>query len=172
MLMLWRKVMQIARSTTGTAVLTFIKQLVLFVMKGVTLSCKTTVGRRELLLGCAVQTRSSGSQQSLWYCLGKLGSGQLLKLKSHVAACWACLHLSLCLQASLRGRKLSDSLSLSCPLYDDGVATSGWWYIENRLKKFSAQREGMRRQAKGRRKGRGNDGAGQYVSLIYVKWPL
>lgn len=112
MLMLWRKVMQIARSTTGTAVLTFIKHLVLFIMEGVTLSCKTTFGRRELLLGCAVQMQSSGSQQSLWYCLGKLGSGQHWKLKSHVAACCACLHLSLCPQASLRGRKLSDNLSV------------------------------------------------------------
>ena len=36
--------------------------------------------------------------------------------------------------------------------------------------KFGAQRRGMRRQAKGRQKGTGNDGAGLNVFLlIYVK---
>ena len=39
---LWRKIMQIARFTMSTVALTFIKRLVLFVMEGVTLSCKTT----------------------------------------------------------------------------------------------------------------------------------
>lgn len=61
LMVLWREAMHIARSTTGTAVLTFIKRLVLFIMEGVTPSCKTTFGRRELLLGCAVLMQSLGS---------------------------------------------------------------------------------------------------------------
>lgn len=39
---LWRPAMQIARFTVGTAVLTFMKHLVRFIIEGVTPSCKTT----------------------------------------------------------------------------------------------------------------------------------
>lgn len=39
---LWRPAMQIAHFTVGTAVLTFMKHLVHFIIEGVTPSCKTT----------------------------------------------------------------------------------------------------------------------------------
>lgn len=38
----WRTAMQIAHFTMGTAVLTFLKHLVRFIIEGVTQSCETT----------------------------------------------------------------------------------------------------------------------------------
>lgn len=80
LMVLWRKVMQIAHFTMGTTVLTFIKCLVIFIIEGVTLSCKSTFWRTELLLGCAVQIQSFGHEAVSQVSHGKPAGGQHLKL--------------------------------------------------------------------------------------------
>lgn len=125
-MVLWRKVMQTARLTMGTVALTFCKPLVLVILEGVTLSCKTTFWRRELLLGGAVQMQSSGTRHSPRYCMGRPAGEQRLKL----ILCGCLLGSSSfpCLPFGLRWEAENRVIAWICPVWLSPFKIRWWSY--------------------------------------------